>query len=143
MRGVAAQRIVRTIRKPRNKADEAIAPKPEGMGLSGRSALSRRSPMGACHGLRVASCSSSRKAAVAATRDLFRGSLMDNAGRVLVTGATGFVGSAIVRAFLDAGYPVRTFVRAASPRSNLAGLEIESVDGDICDNNAVARAMAG
>src|SRR5437899_9469453 len=28
MRGVAAQRIVRAIRKPRNKADEAIAPKP-------------------------------------------------------------------------------------------------------------------
>src|SRR6266516_2147913 len=38
----------------------AIAPKPEGTGLSGRSALSRIS---------------SRKAAVAATRDLFRGSL--------------------------------------------------------------------
>src|SRR6266403_526472 len=75
MRGVAAQRIVRTIRKPRNKADEAIAPKPGGTGLAGRSALSRRSPMGACHGLRVASRISSRKAAVAATRDLFRGSL--------------------------------------------------------------------
>src|SRR5437879_3590346 len=75
MRGVVAQRIVRTIRKPRNKADEAIAPKPGGTGLSGRSALSRRSPMETCHGLRVASCISSRKAAVAATRDLLRGSL--------------------------------------------------------------------
>src|SRR5213596_1324645 len=32
MRGVAAQRIVRTIRKPRNNADEAIAPKPGGDG---------------------------------------------------------------------------------------------------------------
>jgi hypothetical protein len=32
MRGVAAQRIVRAIRKPRNKADEAIAPKPGGTG---------------------------------------------------------------------------------------------------------------
>src|SRR6058998_1009429 len=70
-------------------------------------------------------------------------SMMDNAGPVLVTGATGFVGSAIVRAFVAAGYPVRAFVRAASPRSNLAGLDIESVDGDICDNDAVARAMAG
>ena len=68
--------------------------------------------------------------------------MMDN-GRVLVTGATGFVGSAIVRAFLAAGYPVRALVRAASPRGNLAGLEIESVEGDICDENAVARAMAG
>src|SRR6266508_5668263 len=61
MQGVAAQRIVHPIRKPRNNADEAIAPKPEGMGLSGLSALSRRSPMEACHGLRVASCISSRK----------------------------------------------------------------------------------
>ena len=68
--------------------------------------------------------------------------MMDN-GRVLVTGATGFVGSAIVRAFLAAGYPVRALVRAASPRGNLAGLEIESVEGDICDENAVARAMGG
>ncbi|HEY2968253.1 MAG TPA: hopanoid-associated sugar epimerase [Casimicrobiaceae bacterium] len=68
---------------------------------------------------------------------------MSDAGRVLVTGATGFVGSAIVRAFLAAGYPVRTFVRAESPRGNLAGLEIESVEGDICDENAIARAMAG
>src|SRR6266704_1524270 len=50
-------------------------PKPGGMGLAGRSAVSRRSPMGAYHWLRVASCISSRKASVAATRDLFRGSL--------------------------------------------------------------------
>ena len=68
---------------------------------------------------------------------------MSDSGRVLVTGATGFVGSAIVRAFLAAGYPVRALVRAASPRGNLAGLEIESVEGDICDENAVARAMGG
>src|SRR5207245_9391214 len=74
MRGVVAQRIVRTIRKPRNKADEAIVPKPEGTGLSGRSAVSRRSPMGAYHWRRVASCISSRQASVATTRDLFRGS---------------------------------------------------------------------
>src|SRR5438132_12866114 len=67
MLGVAAQRIVHPIRKPRNNADEAIAPKPEGTGLSGRSALSRRS---------------SRKAAVAATRDLFRGSLGGSARRM-------------------------------------------------------------
>src|SRR5438552_10779515 len=46
MLGVAAQRIVDSIRKPRNNADEAIAAKPEGTGLAGRSAVSRRSPMG-------------------------------------------------------------------------------------------------
>jgi dihydroflavonol-4-reductase len=68
---------------------------------------------------------------------------MNEVGRVLVTGATGFVGSAIVRAFLAAGYPVRALVRAASPRGNLAGLEIETIEGDIRDANAIARAMSG
>src|SRR5437870_12935447 len=75
MLGVAARRIVHAIRNPRNNADEAIAPKPGGTALSGRSAVSRRSPMGAYHWRRVASCISSRKASVATTRDLFRGSL--------------------------------------------------------------------
>src|SRR5437660_11810880 len=51
MRGVAAQRIVHPIRKPRNNADEAIAPKPGGTGLSGRSALSRRLPVGPATGI--------------------------------------------------------------------------------------------
>jgi dihydroflavonol-4-reductase len=64
-------------------------------------------------------------------------------GRVLVTGATGFVGSAIVRALMAVGYPVRALVRASSPRTNLAGLEVETVNGDLCDADAVARAMAG
>src|SRR5258705_539494 len=68
---------------------------------------------------------------------------MKELGRVLVTGATGFVGSAIVRAFLAAGYPVRALVRAASPRGNLAGLEIETIEGDILDVNAIAHAMSG
>src|SRR5438876_11772264 len=48
---------------------------PDGTGLSGRSAVSRRSPMGTHHWLRVASCISSRKASVATTRGLCRGSL--------------------------------------------------------------------
>jgi len=68
---------------------------------------------------------------------------MSQGSLVLVTGATGFVGSALVRAFLAAGYPVRALIRAASRRDNLMGLEIESVEGDICDRAAVARAMAG
>jgi dihydroflavonol-4-reductase len=62
---------------------------------------------------------------------------------VLVTGATGFVGSALVRALLAAGYPVRALVRASSPRANLSGLEVDCVAGDIRDAKAVKRAMAG
>ena len=64
-------------------------------------------------------------------------------GRVVVTGATGFVGSAVVRSLLTAGYPVRALCRTTSRRNNLAGLDVDFVDGDICDAGAVARAMAG
>src|ERR1700737_1300510 len=95
MLGVAAQRIVDAIRKPRNNADGAIAPKPEGTGLSGRSAVSRRSPMGVYHWLRVTSCISSRKASVATTRGLFRGSLMSIAPlAALLLGAASVFGFA-------------------------------------------------
>src|SRR5438270_13947900 len=34
-------------------------------------------------------------------------------------------------------------VRASSPQTNLAGLDVGTIDGDICDADAVARAMAG
>ncbi len=63
--------------------------------------------------------------------------------RIVVTGAAGFVGSAIVRAFLAAGYSVRAMCRASGRRDNLAGLDVEIVDGDIRDADAVARAMIG
>ncbi len=68
---------------------------------------------------------------------------MTEADPVLVTGATGFVGSSIVRALVAAGYAVRALVRASSPRANLAGLAIDIVDGDICDAKAITRAMTG
>jgi dihydroflavonol-4-reductase len=62
---------------------------------------------------------------------------------VLLTGGSGFVGSAIARALLGAGYRVRALVRPSSPRNNLAGLDLEMVDGDICDTAAVRKAMRG
>jgi dihydroflavonol-4-reductase len=65
------------------------------------------------------------------------------ADTVLLTGASGFVGSAIARALLRAGYRVRALVRPSSPRNNLAGLALETVDGDICDGETVRRAMRG
>src|SRR5579883_3112796 len=65
------------------------------------------------------------------------------AGRVLVTGATGFIGSAVVRAFLNAGFTVRAFVRPSSPRNNLLGLPIEIAEGDLDQRETIARALGG
>lgn len=68
---------------------------------------------------------------------------MSAAERVLLTGATGFVGSAIARALLASGYRVRALVRASAVRANLAGLDVETAEGDMLDADAVARAMTG
>lgn len=62
---------------------------------------------------------------------------------VLVTGAAGFLGSAVMREALARGYRVRALVRAASPRANLAGLPVEVAEGDMRDPTALARASAG
>ena len=66
-----------------------------------------------------------------------------HAGPVLVTGASGFIGSAIVQAFGRAGYPVRALVRRSSVRANLIDTGCEVVEGDVRDRGAVAAALAG
>ena len=64
-------------------------------------------------------------------------------GLVLVTGVSGFVGSAVARAFATAGYSVRGMVRASSDRTNLADFPGEIVEGDMLDRGSVARALDG
>ncbi len=61
----------------------------------------------------------------------------------LVTGATGFVGSAVARALLSRGHRVRALVRAGSDRANLQGLDIAPAEGDLTDPASLARAVAG
>jgi dihydroflavonol-4-reductase len=51
--------------------------------------------------------------------------------RALVTGATGFVGAAVARALVGAGWQVRALVRERSDRSNLLGLPLEIAVGDL------------
>ena len=60
----------------------------------------------------------------------------------LITGATGFVGSAVVRAALREGWQVRVTRRDASDMRALDGLEIETVTVDLSNTAALAQAMA-
>jgi dihydroflavonol-4-reductase len=61
----------------------------------------------------------------------------------LVTGATGFVGSAVARALLARGHVVRALARPGSNRCNLDGLAVQPVAGDLTDPASLARAVAG
>lgn len=62
---------------------------------------------------------------------------------VLVTGATGFVGSAVARRLLAEGLPVRALVRGGTDCRNLDGLGVEAVDGDLLDEPSLRRAVRG
>lgn len=61
----------------------------------------------------------------------------------LVTGASGFVGSAVVRRLLNEGHQVRVLVRPNSDRTNLKGLELEITEGDLTQADSLTRACSG
>lgn len=63
---------------------------------------------------------------------------------VLITGATGFIGSHLVRANLSEGYQVRALVLPDDPEGSwLKSKGVEIVTGDIRDYEAVKRAASG
>jgi dihydroflavonol-4-reductase len=66
-----------------------------------------------------------------------------NKDRALVTGASGFVGSAVARCLVDEGFAVRALLRSKSPRAHLAGLELDFYEGDLRDRASLERALAG
>jgi dihydroflavonol-4-reductase len=66
-----------------------------------------------------------------------------DSGPVLVTGASGFIGSATVRALLREGYRVRALVEPGRDDDNLTGLDIERVVGDVRDAAVVDAAVDG
>jgi dihydroflavonol-4-reductase len=62
---------------------------------------------------------------------------------VLVTGATGFFGGNLARALCQRGTRVRVLARRARRPVALDGFDYEVVEGDLTDDQAVARATAG
>jgi dihydroflavonol-4-reductase len=63
---------------------------------------------------------------------------------VMLTGATGFLGSAIARALAAEGHAVRALVREGTPRDLLAGVPgLAFLPGDLTDPASIARAMEG
>jgi len=66
---------------------------------------------------------------------------MTKAIRLLITGATGAIGPAVVREALLSGYQIRTL--ATDPPKESWGNEVEVVQGDITDSETVSRAMRG
>jgi len=61
----------------------------------------------------------------------------------LITGASGFVGAAVLRALIEAGHQTRAMVRPHSDRRNLEGLDVEIVTGDLRDKDSLKAAVAG
>ena len=63
--------------------------------------------------------------------------------RTLVTGASGFVGAAVVRCLLDAGHSIRVLIRPTSDRRNVDNLPIEVAVGDLAEPSTLAPALEG
>ncbi len=64
-------------------------------------------------------------------------------GTILVTGATGFVGSAVVRKLIARGAAVRVLARPGSDRRNLEGLDLEVAEGDLSAPESLPTALRG
>ena len=63
--------------------------------------------------------------------------------KVLVTGASGFIGGNVARALQGRGYEVRALVRQTSSTLTLKDTGIETVEGDVRDRESVSMALQG
>ena len=63
--------------------------------------------------------------------------------RVLVTGATGFVGSHLIEALRRANHDVAALVRRPGKAAALTALGVEQIRGDLRDRDALAQAARG
>ncbi|HEY0194268.1 MAG TPA: NAD-dependent epimerase/dehydratase family protein, partial [Kofleriaceae bacterium] len=67
--------------------------------------------------------------------------MSDPAKRVLVTGATGFLGEHLCRVLIEQGYQVRGLARTRS--AILADLGVEHLRGDVLGGDELDRALDG
>jgi nucleoside-diphosphate-sugar epimerase len=63
--------------------------------------------------------------------------------RILVTGATGFLGKRLVRVLLGRGYRVRALARKLSHTETLRGLDLEIYFGDVADPESLRASFDG
>jgi dihydroflavonol-4-reductase len=61
----------------------------------------------------------------------------------LVTGASGFVGSAVARALVARGLHVRVLMRPGASHLNIMGVHCEPVTGDMRDEGSMVAALKG
>jgi dihydroflavonol-4-reductase len=62
---------------------------------------------------------------------------------VFITGASGFLGSALLRQLVRRGFAVNALVRRSSRRDQLPEVGVRYIEGDLLDRASVARAVAG
>lgn len=62
--------------------------------------------------------------------------------RILLTGASGFLGNNLLRMLLEDGHDVRVTVRANSNRKAFDGLDVEKIECDLLDTSAIGSAVA-
>jgi ornithine--oxo-acid transaminase len=71
------------------------------------------------------------------------GSAIETGDRIVITGASGFIGSAVVRAVQAAGADVVAVTEPGADNRNLAGLGVEVATADVRDASALRSVFAG
>jgi dihydroflavonol-4-reductase len=61
--------------------------------------------------------------------------------KTLITGANGFVGSAVLRLLIENGHEVCALVRHGSDKRNFKGIDLELIEGDLRNTESLKQAV--